>query len=235
MSSTCQTCRESFDNIPQNEKYAEKINLAHPDCICQNFSVSDYSSGPVLDNEKLYRMIVLPGDLDEEELLPFEAIKSAYKNGMSVFRGDATNEEIISLAEDRLYVPKGQDHRSIFGFIELDAAEVRQITHGTVGRVYCIYDQTVPRKFDKSLPHVGSHVGIFQKYPVPEPGSKKNIVENKKEKVEKAAELLFDYMKAQEKWIDVSKFRYGFLDPINEASKQGAYEYTPTPRVGANS
>lgn len=220
MSSDCESCRGTFDLKPQNDKYAEEIDSAHPNCACQKFSLSPYSPGIVDDSEKLYRMIILPGDLDDKEKLTFESIKSTYKNGLSVFRECASDADITNLAEDRLYIKPTQQRRSVKGLIALSAAEVRELDHETIGAPFCIYDQTVQRKFDKSLPHVGTHVGIFQRILAPKTPSRK-------EKHQQACEVLFEYMKDPTRWIDAEEFRDGFLARLNAASANGAYIYNP--------
>lgn len=166
-------------------------------------------------------MIILPGDLDDLERLTFESVKAAYKNGLSVFRECASDEDIRFLAEDRLYVKKGAKARTIHGFIQLSTSEVRQLEHlETVGRICCIYDQTVKRKFDPDLPHVPSHAAIFQR-------SLPAETENKKNKLQKACEVLFHYMKEKSRWIDVGSFRDGLFVDLNEASLAGKYIYEP--------
>ena len=166
-------------------------------------------------------MIILPGDLDDLERLTFESVKTAYKNGLSVFRECASNEDIRFLAEDRLFVKKGTRARTIHGFIQLSTKEVRELQHLEIaGRMCCVYDQTVKRKFDPDLPHVATHAAIFQRSLPPKTDDKKN-------KLQKACEVLFNYMKEKSRWIDVTSFREGLFVELNEASLAGKYVYDP--------
>lgn len=222
MNSTCETCQAAFKDLPQAKKPAEELDVAHPNCACEAYNISLYSPGPVEDDEPLYRMIVLPGDIDEGDELTFESVKAVFKNGLSVFRERASNDDILNLAEDRLYIPAGKPPRTILGFIRMLTSEVRALQHPpTVGRVCCVYDETVPRKFDAAAPHVPTHAGLFQRM-LPEK------TEGKKGKTQDAAKVLFDYMRDRSRWIGVEQFRDGIFVEVNSASRARKYELAPS-------
>ncbi|MDX0506353.1 hypothetical protein GOD71_28175 [Sinorhizobium medicae] len=219
--SSCDSCQAAFNELPQQKKAAEALDVAHPNCACEAFKVSKYSPGPVTDDEVLYRMIVLPGDFDETEQLTFESVKALFKNGLSVFRECASDDDIRNLAEDRLYIKTGAEPRTIHGFIKLVTSEVRALEHAeTVGRICCVYDETVNRKFDPEAPHVSTHAGLFQRM-------LEAKTKDRKSKTEQAAEVLFDYMRDRTRWVGVEDFRGGKFVALNAASKERQYEYVP--------
>ena len=216
---SCESCRATFKDTKSNDKYGETIDRTHPSCACEAFEVSSYSPGPVEDSEKLYRMIILPGDFDHLESLTFTSVEDVYKKGLSVVRARATNEEITDLATDRLYVVKGAEPRTIHGFIEIDTVDVRAMQKTNVAeRLFCVYDETVKRKFDPEAPHVPTHAGIFQThFPAGE--------EDKKAKTKKECKKLFNYLRDPSRIIKVDKFRNGGFMTLNESSKDGKFTY----------
>jgi hypothetical protein len=191
------------------------IDEAFPLCACECCSIGQGSPGKVGDCEEIYRFFVSPSDVDErtKQILatPFE---KAAENGLSVFRGCASDEDIKNLVRDRLAVKPGQRFRTVLGLLKAEVQEVRTIQGGIGGRAFCVYDETVSRKMDTSMPHVPTHVSIYQRVPAPGGKDRNKIIASDNYK-------LYSLLVSQQ--IEIAKFRDGLLAELNNRSLAGEF------------
>jgi hypothetical protein len=102
--------------------------------------------GPVAPDEKLYRLLVSPGDVDEDTgEIAETAFSKVAKSGLSVFRECASDDDVTALVEDRLSVLAGRKPRKVLAVLELVCHSIRDIKSGDGQRLFCVYDETVPR------------------------------------------------------------------------------------------
>jgi len=120
------------------------------------------SPGRVRSSERLYSVIIYPTDVQTPgpELM-YTFISHAEKNGMSVLREGASDEEFHATIELRL---KGRDDRRFHGIASLLCSDVRRLLAKTrvdgqeVGdRLYCVLDTDIAGR-----PH---HADIFATVP----------------------------------------------------------------------
>lgn len=139
---------------------AERLDASCPSCACEHGAVGAFGSpGRVANDERLYRVIVAPPDMSENQLV-LTSLTQAEQKGLSVLRGSASDEEFIHVARKRL---KDQSERRVHGVAEFLCSEVRElfseVTEGRsrVQRLFCIYDTD-----EEKLP---CHADIFQTSP----------------------------------------------------------------------
>lgn len=115
--------------------------------------------------ETLHSVIVLPIDMEmRDQALFYTFISHAEKKGMSVLRGDASDDEFRKVIETRI----GRDSsRRFHGVASVQCAEIRQLTAVQDGegrlkgdRLYCVLDTDI-----EGLPH---HADVFATVPRPE-------------------------------------------------------------------
>lgn len=121
-----------------------RLDLAQPNCRCQGFSVSDYSAGPVEDDEILARILVSPQHMGSKGKPRAAALTDAERNGLSLFRDDrAKDHEIRKVAEGlvekaRLWSP---EKAGVFGVLMIRGGIVRSCRRDTEDMpCYCLYD-----------------------------------------------------------------------------------------------
>jgi hypothetical protein len=163
----------------------------------------------------MYRFFVSPVDIDERtNLIHTTAFEKAAQSGLSLFRSCASDDDIKSLVQDRLTVKAGKPHLTVLGLLKAVVRDVRGIDGAVGGRAFCVYDETVPRKLDKALPHVLTHVSIYQRMPAPG-GEGRNM------KIEADNYKLYSLLVAQR--IAVAEFRGGLLLDLNKRSLAGEF------------
>lgn len=178
--------------------------------------MSDSSPGTVSDAEEVFRFFVSPVDVDARtNQIHATAFEKAAQNGLSLFRGCASDDDIKSLVQDRLTVMAGRPRLTVLGLLKAVVREVRQLERSAGGRLFCVYDETVSRKLNKVLPQVPTHVSIYQR--VPPPG-----VEGRNKQIESDNYKLYSILVAQR--IDVASFRGGLLLELNKRSLAGEFE-----------
>jgi hypothetical protein len=210
------SCRATFATVEDNSRHrARLIDEAFPGCACECCSISEGSPGKVSDVEEMYRFFVSPVDVDARtNLILATAFEKAAQSGLSLFRGCASDDDIKRLVQDRLTVKAGKPHLTVLGLLKAVVLEVRGVEGAVGGRSFCVYDETVPRKLDKSLPHVPTHVSIYQR--MPPPGG-----EGRNKKIESDNYKLYSLLVAQR--IDVAEFRGGLLLELNKRSLAGKF------------
>ncbi len=163
-------CRKLFGGNEDSDKLAPLLEELHPQCLCEKFSVGQNSPGPVKDAELLHRIIVSPRDYDPVQgkisARPFEKV---FTNGLSVWRAIGHDNDVRILMMDGLSRNTNDPRREVFAVCELRAGDVRNMMSESAQKVFCIYDQTVARAREPSLPPVRTHAGIFLRaFPPPE-------------------------------------------------------------------
>jgi len=110
--------------------------------------------------ENLHSVIIAPTDLVDEDGLKITLITHAQVKGMSVLRGDASDDEFRTILKQRIKRPEHKLH----GVATFRCADMRAIIaesdseHRLFGdRLYCVLDSDLP-----DLPH---HADIYATVP----------------------------------------------------------------------
>src|SRR5262245_25774028 len=160
----CPTCITLIRSEPV-EGVTERLDSSCPSCACEHGCVGSLpDAARVDDSEALYSVIVVPPDMEEGQLV-YAILTQAERQGLSVLRGAARDEEFVSVARQRIQsgASRGQV-RAVHGVAELKCGEIRALRAdpSSLGRqdqarLFCIYDTDSP-----DLPH---HADIFQTWP----------------------------------------------------------------------
>jgi hypothetical protein len=160
----CDTCRELVRSEPGSTR-AERIDRSCPDCACEHGFVGALADAKrVDDKETLYSVIVTPPDMEEGQLI-VTTLTQAERQGLSVLRGDAANEEFIEVARQRKETQISKGLKPVpFGVAEFSCASVRMLRadanspgRAIGAKLFCIYDCDI-----EQLPY---HAEIFQTWP----------------------------------------------------------------------
>jgi hypothetical protein len=160
--------------------------------------------GPVRNDEKLYRILIAPHQVDlSSEAILLTAISHTETTGLSVLRGSAAATEFNQIAQELL---AGDQRRSVFGVAEIECESIRDLRNDadTLRR------HTGDRHFiilDTDLPNLPNHADIFNTFPRP-PISDKDPTNKAIWRKERAR--LFDLAIA--KVTKKATFRNGLLD-----------------------
>lgn len=136
-------CRDLFARLSDVMDKAALIEAEAPDGACQYCSVSRYSPGRVVDDERVARLIFSPIHYDDVTDSPKEAaFQDARDKGMSVFRVRHTDERLLKeRGERKAAVDRQRDpNRQYLGYIEAIAKDLRSIRiEGATAGCY-VYD-----------------------------------------------------------------------------------------------
>ncbi len=128
----------------------KEYRLQAKDCICEEYSVSNHSPGPVQDDEYVIRQIYSPIHIDEEtgRLKPL-AFEDASSRGMSVNRKNfVSKQELEEKIAKKLKIDKDRGKkRTCKGVAIAKCSDIRAITHQET-KSFCIYDTATDK--DKS-------------------------------------------------------------------------------------
>lgn len=211
----CASCASLLNGLSSDKHNADKVEITHPGCFCEKFSVGKESPGIVQDEEAIYRLIISPGDMDDAGNLISTAFKDAYLDGLSLFRGCASDEDVSNLVVDRL-TRKTADHqiKVVLSLIEFPVVEVRsQLRQELEERAFCVYDETVPRRHIE-LKRVPTHVSVLQRLPAAGTADRKTAI--------KSDNYLL-YTLSGGRFIDVEAFRGGLIAKLNERARSGDF------------
>lgn len=158
-----EACKTSFESVYSTtelrKEWASKIDALSPKCACQTSTVSDYSRGPIENDEYLIRLVIAPQHYNTKKKVVKDVVLShAETCGMSVFRDDAPDTEIMLVADQLVQSAKdkGNSSAGLIGVLRFKCADVRQfIPQDEQIPAYCIYDTA-----KKELP---SHGDTFQR------------------------------------------------------------------------
>lgn len=213
--SNCILCKSNLNGLSEDKKQAVRVDEVAPNCACETFSVGSGSPGPIRDDEDLFRLIVSPGDIDENtgELM-LGMLSDASKDGLSIFRGCATNDEIYALVSERLTRKIDKPNRKIVAIARIKVESVRNLKKENFGRVFCVYDETVPRRREGQTP-VPTHGTILQRLP-------QNKIENRNAIIKQDQLNLLKLLKIG--LVDLTSFRDGIIIELNNKSINGDFD-----------
>jgi hypothetical protein len=136
---------------------ASRLSEACPNCICERVTVGRHGSpSPVRSSEILHSVLIAPADLENDQIA-ITVITHAEKNGMSVLRDGASNEEFRQTINIRR---QDNANRHFHGVASIRCAEVRALNLPPNAndplrreRLYCVFDTDL-----EGRPH---HADIF--------------------------------------------------------------------------
>lgn len=156
-------CRATFQGMKPpfaERERAQHLDEQHPLCSCQPHCVSEYSIGPVQDDEILIRVLISPQHMHKKRVEPLPAsISSAELGGLSVFReAQATDIQIRRVAEGLVALAKqsGNAKAGVFGVLRFSCGVPRHMVIPLEARPgYGVYDT--------GLRENASHSEVFQR------------------------------------------------------------------------
>ena len=163
----CALLKENEDS----DKLADLLEATFPNCSCEGHSVGEGSPGPVADVEGVIRLVVSPRDIDEDGRPSLPQFNKAFKNGFSVCRSVASDDEMRELAIDNLLCRSDQNIRVVHQLMIGEVVEIRSAMEGGQ-RIFAVYDQTVERRADKQAVRIPTHASVFQRMPLKDTTSK---------------------------------------------------------------
>lgn len=216
----CDECRALLNGEAEDKEQVTRVESAFPACACENFTLGQGSPGPVEKTEILYRLIVSPASVDwtTKKLVSESTFSKVSENGLSVFRECASAQDIENLIIDRLTRKAEQKFKTIQALARIAVSEIHEISDiGVSGRVFCVYDETVPRRMNTFLPHVPTHATILQRLLSP---GKEN-----RNKFGKDGRLKL-YQLAEKNLVAVEGFRGTLITDLNRRSADGEFVVT---------
>lgn len=210
----CLECKELLKGESSDGEQANRVEQAHPHCACEGYSVGQGSPGPLSSNEIVYRLVVSPGDIDPNTgKLLLEALRDVKNDGLSMIRSLATDEDVEVLVTERLTTKAGGKIKTVEAILQISVGELQQLSMGDWGRLFCVYDETVPRK-DPNLTRVPTHATLLQRVPPPKTEGRKGAMKDHQKKL---------YDKLANSKIEISSFRSGLIEKLNERSLAGEF------------
>lgn len=140
---TC-SCRELERNHGQGSCKCVHYREAFPECECERVTVSDFSPGPVQDDEILIRTLYSPIHVNNQtqEIKP-AAFDDVLKRGLSVDRKSHISQrelEIKTRGKIEQDLEAGKRRDDFWGVTVADCSNVRSILAEERYRSFCIYD-----------------------------------------------------------------------------------------------
>jgi hypothetical protein len=210
----CEDCRKALN---EDFKSAKQVEGSAPDCCCEEFSVGVGSPGRVDDHEVLYRMFTDPVDVDKFGRLAREAFSSAYKNGLSIIRECASDDDVKNIVSDILSVKQGRPFKKILAIFQVGCVSFRHFRsmyQGNLGKAFCVYDQTVPRMLDVSAPPVPTHGTVLSRSLFELPKTRKQFENDCNDALHRMLTV---------NPIPIDNFRNGLVTQLNNDSLQGRF------------
>ncbi|HEV7880225.1 hypothetical protein [Bradyrhizobium sp.] len=209
----CAECRQALQG--SGRKLAKEIEQKFPACECEKFSIGEKSPGKIADDEILYRMFVDPVDVEDGRLAR-AAFSKVYQDGLSIIRDCANDLEIEALATDILSTKPGQRTKTVLAIFKFVCRKVRQETvklGDEFVRAFCVYDQTVPRVFERGPP-VPTHGTVLSRRLYELPITTRQF--------ENDCNFTLHQIVATER-VSVEEFRGGLIARLNERSVAGEF------------
>lgn len=128
---------------PQFPNRVGSFNACAPLCACEKHPVSPHSSGVVQGSEIVSRFVFSPMHVHRKTgaIMP-NLFSHAERQGCSVQRENAANEEITSFVRDFLRAGEGRNWLGVVSARSLDLRSLRP--DGVAQRAICIYDTAEP-------------------------------------------------------------------------------------------
>lgn len=210
----CFQCSEILNGTSTDGQQATRVDVAHPHCACEKHSVGDGSPGPVGPDEVVYRFVVSPGDIDPHTgILLLDSLRDVKSDGLSMIRSLASDIDIEELVRERLTIKAGAQIRTVDAILQISVSELQQLTRDDWGRLFCVYDETVPRK-NSNLPPIPTHATLLQRVPPPKTDGRKGTMK---------ADQTVLYKKLITNKVDIASFRSGLIAQLNSKSLAGEF------------
>ena len=212
---SCHGCAAMLNGEADDDKQASRVDVAFPNCACEQCKVGVESPGPVGSDEQIYRLIVSPASVDwNANKIIADSFRDAALNGLSVFRECASDADVEALVVDRLTRKADKPIKTVQALIKIGVQAIRdQVSAEVDGRLFCAYDETVPRR-NSALPRVPTHVTILQRLP-------KAGASGRNGKIKDGTLSL--YRLAEASLLPLDQFRSGLLTSLNERSLAGDF------------
>jgi len=192
-----------------SEKHADIFEENFPNCLCEAISIGEGSPGVVSDTEELYRLLISPRDYDPHtQTVAEQPFRKVFTNGLSVCRSRASDDDLRTLAEEGLYRNPNELPKKVWLVCLAKASEVRELVDKE-NKLFCVYDQTVARRFNPEAAAVPTHAAIFLRYPAPGTPDRKRLQKDF------AGELKELFLKRK---VSVSGWRGDVLEQLNRTS-----------------
>jgi len=209
--SSAEAARIKLKSNEDSNKLSDELEKEFPFCLCEAFSVGEGSPGRVLNAEVLYRIMISPRDYDGlTGQIAEQPFRKVFKNGLSVCRSIATDDDVKALVEDGLH---HREVRCVRVIAEADVGQVRQLSAVQDRQVFCVYDHTVTR-LDTSLAPVPSHASVFLREPAPKTSKRETL---QKDLTGKLKDLFLARV------VNVADWRNGALEDLNKRASEGEF------------
>ncbi|WP_456746690.1 hypothetical protein [Bradyrhizobium sp. USDA 4354] len=163
-------------------------------------------------------MFTDPTDVDQGTgRIARDAFGQAYKDGLSVIRERATNEEIEAIVKDILSVKPDRQFKKILAIFAFRCSEIRadRCTHkGSPQKAFCVYDQTVPRMLEPDEPQVPTHGTIMSRRLYELPVTRRQFENDCNDTLHRVITM---------QALDVGTFRGGLVANLNARSLAGEF------------
>ena len=134
--------RETREDPSKARERVKEFNRHCPDAACEQFSFENGSPGRVEDNEAVVRIHFSPRDFNKDGVLLPAAFSDVSSVGLSVVRDQASEEEFVRAARQRLANLPGH------GVASVSSATARDIrglmytggVHAKHARAFAVYD-----------------------------------------------------------------------------------------------
>ena len=151
------TCKELEDEYGDSGCKSVHYREQFPDCECENFSVSDYSPGPVQDGEWLIRTFYSPVHINLNGEVNPAAFTDAQARGLSVNRKTYISKTSLKAQiEAKIERDRSEDKTrgDYWAVLIAKCGDVRNLRAIDNKRQFCVYDT--------ALEEDASHADICQ-------------------------------------------------------------------------
>ena len=162
-------------------------------------------------------MFTDPVDVDRFGRLAREAFSSVYKNGLSVLRECASDEDVKCIVSDILSVNQGRPYKTILAIFQVSCTSFRHFRSmykGNLSKAFCVYDQTVPRILDSSARPVPTHGSVFSRYLFASPKTRRQFESD-------CNDALHRMIAINRIPVNIIDFRNGLIVHLNERISSG--------------
>jgi hypothetical protein len=116
-------CCAAWSDAADNDR-AAALDARFPNCTCEPFSLRECGGPPVLDGERIARVLTAPDGFEPSTGTILTAkLQHIHSHGLSVIRGGAADSEILDTVE-RL-TTSGAEQRTLVGAVVVHASVIR--------------------------------------------------------------------------------------------------------------
>lgn len=117
----------------EHHQRVDALDRAHPDCGCEQHSLAGPPRTAVANDDLVARIVIAPEDWNETRTYLGVRLIQAYRNGFSLIRQGASEDEIVRAANNLL---DGEDNPTLVGVSVVPASSIRELgVHW-----FCVYD-----------------------------------------------------------------------------------------------